>query len=38
MRDDEDIEDEGEGEDKDEDNDGHSSDETLIVGDVDDED
>ena len=35
-RDDEDVEDKGEGED--EDNDGHSSDETLIAGDVDDED
>ena len=38
MRDDEDIKDEGEGEDEDEDNDGHSSDETLIAGDVHDED
>ena len=34
--DDKDIKDEGEGEGEDEDNDGHSSDETLIVGDADD--
>ena len=37
VRDDEAIEDEGEGEDEDEDNDGHPSDETVIAGDVDDE-